>query len=388
MTASLRINYVCPLPSLAGGIKSSRLISEALVRRGHDVRILFPTMGDPLPAWWRPRSRARAQARQSRELHRMSGCHHHLGSSTAKLIAVEGRVVRASDAPDADITIASWWACVEWIMSWPRSKGEKVHYIRGHDVFHQHRERAEAVYRSEIIKITISRWLRELVKHEYGGEAVLVPNGVDWSQFGGVPRAKGRVPVVGFLYGAGVVKDSATAFRACRHLQKSIPDLHVVAFGATKVEECEEVPNNFTYWVNPPQTQIASIYSEADCWVISSRSEGLSMPGLEAAACWCPVVATDCGGVRDFVVEGTNGHLVPVGDWQAMADRIRDVLSLSESEWAKKSRASHEIARAFNWDTSAELLENLFLSMKDHSPPASAQLVGEARIRMTEMRRT
>ena len=31
----LTINWVLPRPSLAGGVKSNRLIAEAMVRRGH-----------------------------------------------------------------------------------------------------------------------------------------------------------------------------------------------------------------------------------------------------------------------------------------------------------------------------------------------------------------
>jgi glycosyltransferase involved in cell wall biosynthesis len=87
------------------------------------------------------------------------------------------------------------------------------------------------------------------------------------------------------------------------------------------------------------------------------------MPGLEAAACRCPLVATECGGVADFVREGVNGHLVPVGDWQAMADRIERLLTRPAVEWRRMSSASHDIAREFDWDRSAELLEAFLLTL-------------------------
>jgi len=40
-TKILTINWVSPRPSLAGGVKSNRLIAEAMVRRGHHVNILY-----------------------------------------------------------------------------------------------------------------------------------------------------------------------------------------------------------------------------------------------------------------------------------------------------------------------------------------------------------
>jgi len=81
------------------------------------------------------------------------------------------------------------------------------------------------------------------------------------------------------------------------------------------------------------------------------------MPGLEAAACRCPIVATQCGGPEDYVTEGVSGYLVPVGDGAAMADRVHRVLSLDEPAWQAMSEASYQNSLAFDWDRSAEHLE-------------------------------
>ena len=37
----LIINWINPRPGMAGGVKSNRLIAEAMVRRGHQVNILY-----------------------------------------------------------------------------------------------------------------------------------------------------------------------------------------------------------------------------------------------------------------------------------------------------------------------------------------------------------
>jgi glycosyltransferase involved in cell wall biosynthesis len=39
------------------------------------------------------------------------------------------------------------------------------------------------------------------------------------------------------------------------------------------------------------------------------------------AAC-LPVVATDCGSLRDLVADGETGYIVPVGDVAALVDRL------------------------------------------------------------------
>lgn len=62
-------------------------------------------------------------------------------------------------------------------------------------------------------------------------------------------------------------------------------------------------------------------------FVHSSRHEGMSNVLMEALTCGCAIVATDCpGGTREILADGKYGTLVPVGDDNAMATAIIDVL--------------------------------------------------------------
>lgn len=57
--------------------------------------------------------------------------------------------------------------------------------------------------------------------------------------------------------------------------------------------------------------------------VVSSVYEGLSMNLLEAMTCRLPLVSFDCPcGPGELVREGANGFLVPVGDTEALAERL------------------------------------------------------------------
>ena len=67
--------------------------------------------------------------------------------------------------------------------------------------------------------------------------------------------------------------------------------------------------------------------SRANCLVLSSRWEGLGNALIEAMACGCPVIATDCpSGPNEILEKGKYGHLVAVGNPQELSIAMLQVL--------------------------------------------------------------
>jgi glycosyltransferase involved in cell wall biosynthesis len=104
------------------------------------------------------------------------------------------------------------------------------------------------------------------------------------------------------------------------------------------------------------QRDLPRWYRAADVLVLPSDFDNSPNVVLEAMASGLPVVATDVGGVADFVETPNGGALVRKGDAAAMG---AEILSLIEDTGKRRAAGAFNRLRAttkFSWRTSAEQL--------------------------------
>ena len=91
-------------------------------------------------------------------------------------------------------------------------------------------------------------------------------------------------------------------------------------------------------------------FSRSKVFVLSSYAEGLPNVLVEAMACGCTPVATDCPtGPREVLRGGEYGHLIPMRDPEAMADAIQEALA--------KPMTPEELKEAIEPFTEARVIE-------------------------------
>lgn len=83
-----------------------------------------------------------------------------------------------------------------------------------------------------------------------------------------------------------------------------------------------------------------AVMSRGAAFVLSSQWEGLPTVMIEAMACGCPVVATDCpSGPREILEDGRYGKLVPIADPDALYKAMQEVLQQRPAASVLKQRA-------------------------------------------------
>jgi glycosyltransferase involved in cell wall biosynthesis len=123
-------------------------------------------------------------------------------------------------------------------------------------------------------------------------------------------------------------------------------------------------------WLGPrSHAELVAEYRGATMLVFPSietadgDQEGLGLVPIEALGCECPVVASDLPAVRDVIVDGETGVLVPPGDPDRLAMEIACLLS-DRTRRAMLARQGREmVVTRFDWQMVAHryriLLESL-----------------------------
>lgn len=87
--------------------------------------------------------------------------------------------------------------------------------------------------------------------------------------------------------------------------------------------------------------EIRNCYAASSVVVLPSYSEGLPRVLLEAQSMEKPIVAYDSGGIKEAILPGETGFLVPTGDITALADKLAFLLQ-NESERQRIGKRGRE----------------------------------------------
>lgn len=287
----MRIIQVLPYAELGGTERHCLTLIRGLVARGHEVTLVSP---------------------EGPALATLDGCAHlPFARWDRDLRAGVKSFLSALRSIDADVVHVHAAAELVWAARWS-GKTPVVFTVHGFHGRGAHLSYALARWamRSARRSICVSEAERRLLPG-----AKVIHNGVEDPGFTPYP-ANGVVGYVGRLEpskGVDVL------------IASGVRPLLIVGEGSGRADLEAKADSQVTF--TGPRRDAVSLMAGCDVIAVPSRQEPFGLVAIEAAAVGRPVVASAVGGLKEIVVDGETGFLVPPEDPAALAaaiGRLRD----------------------------------------------------------------
>jgi L-malate glycosyltransferase len=354
----MRVTFLMPRyewgPS--GGYRIVCEHANGLVARGHRVTIVHPRhLGAP------GSSEHVSAYRRAREM--ANSVRDRLLKPTVTFQAIDERVelayvpnLKPRFIPDGDAIFATAWGTVRPVLESPRRAGEKCYLIQGYETWQGPKDLVDETWYSPLHKVVVSKWLNEVGNEIGARDLSYVPNGIDHDRYRLIRPIETRPRRVAMAFANAPVKGPTDGIFALEKAKEKFPEISVVMFGTGR-RRGTQIPRWVEYYQKPPQDFIVEdIYNGSSIFLSSSWSEGFALPPAEAACCGCAVVATDSGGIRDFIQSGETGLLSPARNAEALAENLCLLLG-DDVLRVKLAENGHNGLALFNWRRSTDLLE-------------------------------
>jgi glycosyltransferase involved in cell wall biosynthesis len=189
------------------------------------------------------------------------------------------------------------------------------------------------------------------------GAIRVIYNGVDSNRLTPNPVERAKKPVFVYLGRLKKYKRVDVVIRAFAELNVPEATLEIAGTGDYRAQ-LEGLVNslglgdrvNFLGFIS----EEAKLHLLRRAWAstLASPKEGWGISNLEAAACATPVIAANSPGIRESVVDGETGFLVPPDDPGAMAAAMRGIVESRELVNVLGA-AGRRFAQNFTWDRAA-----------------------------------
>lgn len=165
--------------------------------------------------------------------------------------------------------------------------------------------------------ITFSPFGKRRIEQIYGREASVVYPGIELERF------EPGSPEDFFLFVGHLVPHKRVE-QALEAAERADVPMAVVGDGPCLKRLRDRYGARATFHGRLSDPDLAAIYARARALVIPGIEE-FGITSLEAQAAGRPVLAVDGGGVRETIIDGETGVLVPEGDADALTEAMREV---------------------------------------------------------------
>jgi phosphatidylinositol alpha-mannosyltransferase len=350
----VKVGLVCPYTwDVPGGVQEHIMgLAEALIGLGHQVSVISPADDDaPLPGYVVPAGRAVPVPYNGSVARLAFGF---LSASRVRRWLKEGSfdVLHVHEPAAPSLSLLACWVADGPIVATvhtaiPRSRAMHA---------------AEPILQSALEKISgriaVSEAARTTLVEHFGGDAVLIPNGVPVRKFekaDPLPGWPGPGGALGFLGRMDEPrKGFAILLRAFEMLACERPGLRLLVAGHGDADEAlaktpAAVRDRIVMLGQVSDSDKVRVYHSVDVFCApNTGGESFGIVLAEAMAAGAPIVASDLEAFRQVLRRGEAGELFPTGNAAELAAAAGRLLDQPELR-AGLSAAASAAVRAYDW---------------------------------------
>jgi phosphatidylinositol alpha-mannosyltransferase len=365
----VRVGLVCPYSwDVPGGVQEHiRDLAETLMDLGHQVSVITPADDDTvLPAYAVSAGRA-VPVPYNGSVGRVA--FGFLSASRVRRWLKEGQfdVLHVHEPAAPSLSLLAAWSATGPIVATvhianPRSR-----------LLHAATPILEYVGEKISARIAVSEAARTTLVEHLGGDAVLIPNGVNvrrYEKADPLPGWPGPGGALGFLGRMDEArKGLAVLLAAFGILGPQRPGLRLLIAGPGDAEEAmEKVPpalhDRVVLLGQVSEEDKVRVYHSVDVFCApNTGGESFGIVLAEAMAAGAPIVASDLDAFRMVLRGGEAGELFATGDPDALAQAAARLLD-DPARRAELSAAARRAVRAFDWPAVAREVVQVYETVR------------------------
>jgi phosphatidylinositol alpha-mannosyltransferase len=365
----VKVGIVCPFSwDVPGGVQVHvRDLAEHLIADGHDISVLAPGDEDSIVEPYVTSVGRALPIRHNGSVARVA--FGPVSASRVRRWIREGEfdVMHVHSPISPSIGMIACWAGLGPIVATFHAsyEGRVRSMVAGYGLLSVTLEKVQA-------RIAVSEEARRTVVQHLGGDAVLIPNGVETARFANALPLPGRGrggEVVGFLgrldeprKGLQVLLEAFPAIAAAR------PEARLLVVGPGDVDDAvgqlpQHLRDRAEFLGRVSDEDKARALASVDVMIApNTGGESFGIVLLEAMAAGAPVVASDLVAFRSVLAGGRGGVLVPVADASALAEATIDLLG-DPGRRVTLAEQGAAIARQYDWDTVARQIVDVYATV-------------------------
>jgi phosphatidylinositol alpha-mannosyltransferase len=365
----VKVGLVCPYSwDVPGGVQEHiRDLAETLMDLGHQVSVITPADDDTvLPAYAVSAGRA-VPVPYNGSVGRVA--FGFLSASRVRRWLKEGQfdVLHVHEPAAPSLSLLAAWSATGPIVATvhianPRSR-----------LLHAATPILEYVGEKISARIAVSEAARTTLVEHLGGDAVLIPNGVNvrrYEKADPLPGWPGPGGALGFLGRMDEArKGLAVLLAAFGILGPQRPGLRLLIAGPGDAEEAmEKVPpalrDRVVLLGQVSEEDKVRVYHSVDVFCApNTGGESFGIVLAEAMAAGAPIVASDLDAFRMVLRGGEAGELFATGDPDALAEAAARLLD-DPARRAELSAAARRAVRAFDWPAVAREVVQVYETVR------------------------